>query len=122
MASYSLNRFVVTFSFRAAGRRPNCSSKVSQWDVGGARPLPSQRWFSTSEPEQIPVHTIAGPTADAYKLEQRRNVSTAELDKYRDTRERIVILGSGWAGYTLSKEIDHRKYQVVIVSKIVHSV
>jgi NADH dehydrogenase len=55
-------------------------------------------------------------TSKLVNHEQKRHVSSAELDKYRDTRERIVILGSGWAGYTLSKEIDHKKYQVVIVS------
>jgi NADH dehydrogenase FAD-containing subunit len=31
-------------------------------------------------------------------------------------RERIVILGSGWAGYTLARKLDDRKYQTVVVS------
>lgn len=42
------------------------------------------------------------------------------LDLFSDLlwpdRERIVILGSGWAGYTLSRDLDARKYQVVVVS------
>lgn len=39
-----------------------------------------------------------------------------ELDQRRDGRERVVILGSGWAGYSLGRDLDHRKYQKVIVS------
>ncbi|KAF2397265.1 pyridine nucleotide-disulfide oxidoreductase-like protein [Trichodelitschia bisporula] len=43
-------------------------------------------------------------------------LSTRELDATLNRRERVVILGSGWAGYSLSRTLDHRKYQVVIVS------
>lgn len=38
------------------------------------------------------------------------------IDENREGRERVVILGSGWAGYTLCRRLDHKKYQVVIVS------
>lgn len=31
-------------------------------------------------------------------------------------RERVVVLGSGWAGYSLSRDLDPRKYQIVVVS------
>ncbi|KAF2005900.1 FAD/NAD(P)-binding domain-containing protein [Amniculicola lignicola CBS 123094] len=31
-------------------------------------------------------------------------------------RERVVILGSGWAGYTLARQLDSKKYQAVVVS------
>lgn len=31
-------------------------------------------------------------------------------------RERVVILGSGWAGYTIARQLDPRKYQAVVVS------
>ncbi|KAF2455395.1 pyridine nucleotide-disulfide oxidoreductase-domain-containing protein [Lineolata rhizophorae] len=31
-------------------------------------------------------------------------------------RERVVILGSGWAGYTVARRLDPSKYQAVIVS------
>lgn len=47
---------------------------------------------------------------------QRRWLSIQELDKQQGDRERVVILGSGWAGYTLSRELDHTQYQVVVVS------
>ncbi|KAI9745025.1 MAG: hypothetical protein M1818_001303 [Claussenomyces sp. TS43310] len=46
----------------------------------------------------------------------RRNISSQELDRTRGDRERIVILGSGWAGYTLSRQLDPRKFQAVVVS------
>ncbi|KAM3085343.1 hypothetical protein ACMFMG_002426 [Clarireedia jacksonii] len=45
-----------------------------------------------------------------------RSVSTHELDATRGDRERIVILGSGWSGFTLSRQLDPRKYQTVIIS------
>lgn len=31
-------------------------------------------------------------------------------------RQRVVILGSGWAGFTVARSLDHSKYQAVIVS------
>ena len=47
---------------------------------------------------------------------QRRHISIQQLDSQKNDRERIVILGSGWAGYTLSRELNPKKYQVVVVS------
>lgn len=38
------------------------------------------------------------------------------LIRLRPDRERVVILGSGWAGYTLARQLDSRKYQAVVVS------
>ncbi|KAF2115208.1 pyridine nucleotide-disulfide oxidoreductase-domain-containing protein [Lophiotrema nucula] len=35
---------------------------------------------------------------------------------YNAERERVVILGSGWAGYTVARGLDPRKYQAVVVS------
>ncbi|KAK5719990.1 hypothetical protein LTR15_007263 [Elasticomyces elasticus] len=49
-------------------------------------------------------------------ISQRRSISIQELDQQRDGRERIVVLGSGWAGFTLSRELDPRKFQPVVVS------
>ncbi|KAL9083876.1 MAG: hypothetical protein Q9165_008346 [Trypethelium subeluteriae] len=39
-----------------------------------------------------------------------------ELDSRRDGRERVVVLGSGWAGYNAAQNLDPKKYQAVIVS------
>jgi len=38
------------------------------------------------------------------------------IDEKKKGRQRVVILGSGWAGYSLCRQLDHEKYQVVIVS------
>lgn len=40
----------------------------------------------------------------------------AEIDRLKGNRERVVILGSGWGGYVLSRQLDLRKYQCIIVS------
>ncbi|KAB2580026.1 putative pyridine nucleotide-disulfide oxidoreductase protein [Lasiodiplodia theobromae] len=47
---------------------------------------------------------------------QRRGLSVNQLDSERDNRERVLILGSGWAGYNLARQLDPKKYQPVIVS------
>jgi len=38
------------------------------------------------------------------------------LDSDRENRERVVILGSGWAGFTVARSLDTKKYQAVVVS------
>ncbi|GAB1731670.1 hypothetical protein NU195Hw_g4714t1 [Hortaea werneckii] len=48
--------------------------------------------------------------------EQKRCITIQELDDQRGGRERVVVLGSGWAGYSMARDLDHRKYQAVIVS------
>ncbi|KAF1979636.1 pyridine nucleotide-disulfide oxidoreductase-like protein [Bimuria novae-zelandiae CBS 107.79] len=49
-------------------------------------------------------------------LEQRRAMTVDQLDSGRDQRERVVVLGSGWAGYTVARALDSKKYQTVVVS------
>ena len=69
----------------------------------------SQTWRT------LHVHSrLIKPTI--HSISQRRCVSTQELDAQREGRERIVILGSGWAGFNLARDINPRKYQVVVVS------
>ncbi|KAL2060585.1 hypothetical protein VTL71DRAFT_9226 [Oculimacula yallundae] len=46
----------------------------------------------------------------------RRGVSTQELDASKGDRERVVILGSGWSGFVLSRELDKKKFQTVVIS------
>lgn len=48
--------------------------------------------------------------------QQRRNISVQQLDNQKNNRERVVILGSGWAGFSLASDLDQRKYQIVVVS------
>ena len=47
---------------------------------------------------------------------QKRHITLQALDERNRGRERIVILGSGWAGYSLAKDLDPKKYQVALVS------
>ncbi|KAF2495693.1 FAD/NAD(P)-binding domain-containing protein [Lophium mytilinum] len=47
---------------------------------------------------------------------QRRDITVNQLDKSSDHRERVVILGSGWAGYTVARQLNPKKYQAVVVS------
>lgn len=47
---------------------------------------------------------------------QKRDFSIAQLDAERKDRERVVVLGSGWGGYTFSRDLNAKKYQVVVVS------
>ncbi|KAH8669614.1 pyridine nucleotide-disulfide oxidoreductase-domain-containing protein [Tricladium varicosporioides] len=55
----------------------------------------------------------AGPLL---KKTPRRGVSTQELDATKGDRERVVILGSGWSGFVLSRELSKKKFQTVVVS------
>ncbi|EOA85161.1 uncharacterized protein SETTUDRAFT_163869 [Exserohilum turcica Et28A] len=39
-----------------------------------------------------------------------------KLNEGRRNRERVVILGSGWAGFTVARTLDSSKYQTIVVS------
>ncbi|KAI4638943.1 hypothetical protein J4E93_009693 [Alternaria ventricosa] len=43
-------------------------------------------------------------------------ITIEQLDKRRDNRERVVILGSGWAGFTVARSLDSSKFQTLVVS------
>lgn len=120
MNSYSVNRFIASIPRRTIAKQAGCGPRALLRNRRNSGTNGPGRCFSTAESEQIPV--IHPPTAlqppDVFSLDQRRSVSTSELDRYRDTRERIVILGSGWGGYSLSRSLDHKKYQVVLVGTI----
>lgn len=50
-------------------------------------------------------------THERHSQNANRFSSTARPD-----RQRVIVLGSGWAGYSLSRDLDPRKYQIVVVS------
>lgn len=50
-----------------------------------------------------PAHMPPGPTL-------------AKLNRLLADRERVVILGSGWAGFTVARTLDPKKFQAVVVS------
>ncbi|KAI5790581.1 pyridine nucleotide-disulfide oxidoreductase-domain-containing protein [Peziza echinospora] len=48
--------------------------------------------------------------------QQHRCLTISQLDAAKGDRERVVILGSGWAGFGLSRTLDTRFYQPVVIS------
>jgi NADH dehydrogenase FAD-containing subunit len=83
-------------------------------------------------------HALSLCRRSAAGLPQRRSITIDQLDSGRDgksttsehftspttiltttttpDRERVVILGSGWAGFNLARTLDPKKYQAVVVS------
>ncbi|KAL1304869.1 hypothetical protein AAFC00_003793 [Neodothiora populina] len=59
---------------------------------------------------------VCGPQCRSISNTLHERGSTTDLDNSTNNRERIVVLGSGWAGYTLARDLDKSKYQVVVVS------
>lgn len=51
-----------------------------------------------------------------FTFDRKRDFSIAELDAEQKGRERVVVLGSGWGGYTFSRELSPKTHQIVIVS------
>lgn len=70
------------------------------------KPTPILQWLARPQ-SHAPGQRIAG---------QRRNITIKQLEAARNDRERVVILGSGWAGYNLARSLDPRKFQTVVVS------
>lgn len=46
----------------------------------------------------------------------RRFATIAEPHDARSSRERVVILGSGWGGYTISRRLSPKKYDCTVIS------
>ncbi|GKT53480.1 pyridine nucleotide-disulfide [Colletotrichum tofieldiae] len=78
-----------------------------------------QYWRSLARPGR------RGPAGTALQIEAATNTSVV---KYRNStsssssspterkRERVVVLGSGWAGYAFARELDPKKYERILVS------
>ncbi|KAK5106602.1 hypothetical protein LTS08_000723 [Lithohypha guttulata] len=47
---------------------------------------------------------------------QRRYADVIHSASKSDQKERVVILGSGWAGYVLAKHLDRKKYHITVIS------
>lgn len=47
---------------------------------------------------------------------QSRSITVTRQRQDGDDRERVVILGSGWAGYTLARRLDPKKFMAIIIS------
>lgn len=74
------------------------------------------RPLSLSLPLSRPLSRPLPPSTSGHGVHQRRWLSIQQLNEQRRDRERIVILGSGWGGFTLSRTLNPRQYQIVIVS------
>lgn len=75
----------------------------------------SRRTFTGAFPGGHITHPLFRPTLSSI-YQQYRGLTVGDLDKTRGTRKRVVILGSGWAGYPLARALDPKKFQAVIVS------
>jgi len=82
--------------------------RLSRWPVVGVRQLAPRA--------PVTCRTTPGALATAWPNQQRRAITIDQLDAGRDGRERVVILGSGWAGFTVARGLDPRKFQAVVVS------
>ena len=57
-----------------------------------------------------------------HTISAARLFSTKALDARKGDRERVVILGSGWAGFVLSRNLSPKKFQTVVISPRSHFV
>ncbi|KAL0931658.1 pyridine nucleotide-disulfide [Colletotrichum truncatum] len=82
------------------------SSKVAQ-----------QYWRSLARPGRqgagAPLQ-VSVPTNTS--IVKYRNSTTSSSSADDDKRQRVVILGSGWAGYALARELDPKKYERILIS------
>lgn len=46
----------------------------------------------------------------------KRHLTIQQLDQQQNGRERVVILGSGWGGFSLSRALNPKKFQIVVAS------
>lgn len=58
----------------------------------------------------------AYPCNSANAIEARRFATTVEPPEAQSSRERVVILGSGWGGYTISRRLSSKKYDCTVIS------
>lgn len=111
--------------------------RVSQLPIG-VRELSCRTQGSRT---RLPAYWGKGAGVERFLNHQSRGISINQLDSRRDgecncsqwqhccnflrlykltptlpERERVVILGSGWAGFTVARSLDAKKYQAVVVS------
>jgi NADH dehydrogenase FAD-containing subunit len=51
-----------------------------------------------------------------FSVVQVRHLTVSRKREDGDGRERVLILGSGWAGYTLARRLDPKKFHAIIIS------
>ncbi|KAK1598728.1 pyridine nucleotide-disulfide oxidoreductase-domain-containing protein [Colletotrichum navitas] len=76
-----------------------------------------QYWRSLARPEHWgPAGTAlrAGATTNTSVVKYRNSTSSNSPTERK--RERVVVLGSGWAGYAFARELDPKKYERILIS------
>ncbi|KAL8742394.1 MAG: hypothetical protein Q9190_005107 [Brigantiaea leucoxantha] len=81
-------------------------------------PLPVQRFSSPllNILLQSSKHSPLTSTVTRRRAHTISNADLTHLDADKGDRERVVILGSGWAGYILSRRLSPKKYQTIVIS------
>ncbi|KAF6802185.1 pyridine nucleotide-disulfide [Colletotrichum sojae] len=83
------------------------SSKVAQ-----------KYWRSLARPGRrtgAPALSASASAPTNTSMVKYRN-STSSISTTEYKRERVVILGSGWAGYAFARELDPKKYERILIS------
>lgn len=63
----------------------------------------------------LSIHIHTSSLSFSRNLILNTQCTPIHLLTYTD-RERVLILGSGWSGFTLSRQLDPKKYQTVVIS------
>ena len=77
-----------------------------------------------SKPGYTGLVSVRGYVSRSVSSRRYGNVSHLDRDESRPSslaqpsprKERVVVLGSGWAGYALSRNLDPDKYQCIVIS------
>ncbi|EFQ28610.1 hypothetical protein CGRA01v4_07162 [Colletotrichum graminicola] len=76
-----------------------------------------QYWRSLARPEhRSPAGTAlrTGATTNTSVVNYRNSTSSNSPTERK--RERVVVLGSGWAGYAFARELDPKKFERILIS------
>ncbi|RMD42956.1 hypothetical protein DV735_g2183, partial [Chaetothyriales sp. CBS 134920] len=72
----------------------------------------------SAEASDAPTPLLSADATGIHAEPERTFAASSPMTKQTTTdgRQRVVILGSGWAGYVLSQQLDTSKYSVLVVS------
>lgn len=99
---------------RPVFRGRSCSSRSSSLRLAAA---PASSFSSSSTSCNAAASASEATTATASMIEalvMKKKAYTATVR--RDARPPVVILGSGWAGFQLARDLDKEKYDVTLIS------
>lgn len=50
------------------------------------------------------------------RLFHQRTIVSMEKGRGEHAKEKVVIIGTGWGGWTLSQDLDDKKYDITVIS------